>query len=166
MTDLSLRPRRSRRSVPRTRSGCRGCRIRRKKCDKDRPTCSGCERNGLLCSFAAEDIYPGIDFCSEKQIPRIMKVSNCQQSTTPPSEGKAKQSLSLLASLASRSWDGIYALWDKEQASYLIFEHYSFKTANKICGLLGPGNPFITCIPPLAHTNWLCTVSWPEPALI
>ncbi|KAF8851188.1 hypothetical protein BDZ45DRAFT_808539 [Acephala macrosclerotiorum] len=37
----------------RTKTGCFKCRERRKKCDEQRPICSGCSRNGLSC------LWPG-----------------------------------------------------------------------------------------------------------
>lgn len=35
----------------RTRAGCIGCKLRRKKCDERKPRCGGCERNFLLCTW-------------------------------------------------------------------------------------------------------------------
>jgi hypothetical protein len=151
-----LKPRRSRRSAPRTRTGCRVCRIRRKKCDEGRPACSGCVRNGLLCSFATEDGDAGRDYYP-KSSHKTLKVLDCQQARAPLlEEGKAKdpwrnQPLPPLNPCSI----SIYAPWDKDRISLLLFEHYSRKTANRICGLLDPTNPFITCILPLAHTDQL-----------
>ena len=33
----------------RTRTGCIGCRLRRKKCTEEKPSCTGCLRNEILC---------------------------------------------------------------------------------------------------------------------
>lgn len=148
-----LKPRRSRRSTPRTRTGCRVCRIRRKKCDEDRPACSGCVRNGLLCSFAFDD-DSGHDYCS-KESSKTSKVLNRQQARNPLlEEGKAKHPWSNQPlPLSDPIQNSIYAPWDKDHISPLLFEHYAHKTANQICGLLDPTNPFITCILPLAHAD-------------
>lgn len=37
----------------RTRTGCLTCRLRRKKCTEQKPTCDGCHRNSLICSWPA-----------------------------------------------------------------------------------------------------------------
>ncbi|KAK2743504.1 hypothetical protein FQN57_004801 [Myotisia sp. PD_48] len=47
MIDMMLsRPRRSR-----TKTGCLCCRLRRKKCDEERPACQNCQKRGLVCSW-------------------------------------------------------------------------------------------------------------------
>lgn len=51
---------RERRRAPRTRTGCLPCRLRRKKCEEQKPICIGCERNHLLCS------WPSIDPSSDR----------------------------------------------------------------------------------------------------
>lgn len=150
-----MKPCRSRRSTPRTRTGCRGCRIRRKKCDEDRLACSGCVRNELLCSFAPDDLDSRHNHFHDRQNSQITKIPDSQQSTTPLSEGRAKQISSIPLSLSDPIRSGIYAPWDKERVSCLLFEHYSSKTADQICGLLNSGNPFITCIIPLARADRL-----------
>ena len=42
---------RRRRQSGRTTAGCLCCRLRRKKCDEVKPTCGGCQRNSLICSW-------------------------------------------------------------------------------------------------------------------
>ncbi|KAF2796783.1 hypothetical protein K505DRAFT_372935 [Melanomma pulvis-pyrius CBS 109.77] len=37
----------------RTRTGCLTCRLRRKKCTEQKPTCDGCLRNSLICTWPA-----------------------------------------------------------------------------------------------------------------
>lgn len=39
------------RRAHRVRTGCVPCKQRRKKCDERKPTCSGCDRNQLLCTW-------------------------------------------------------------------------------------------------------------------
>ncbi|KAE9373348.1 hypothetical protein N431DRAFT_373734 [Stipitochalara longipes BDJ] len=43
--------RRKRQSGGRTATGCLCCRLRHKKCDEVKPTCGGCWRNSLICSW-------------------------------------------------------------------------------------------------------------------
>lgn len=48
----SLRPTTSRsQAILRVRTGCLTCRARKKKCDEQKPTCRGCARNHLECSW-------------------------------------------------------------------------------------------------------------------
>ena len=37
--------------ITRRRTGCLVCRLRRKKCDEDKPICRGCARNSLVCRW-------------------------------------------------------------------------------------------------------------------
>lgn len=46
----------------RTTTGCLCCRLRRKKCNEQQPTCSGCVRNGLICSWPQGFGSHGSDF--------------------------------------------------------------------------------------------------------
>ena len=47
-----LRPRKTRR-----KTGCIHCRIRKRKCDEEKPSCAACQKNGLLCSWVPEDEF-------------------------------------------------------------------------------------------------------------
>lgn len=48
------RPRR----ITRTRTGCTNCRLRRKKCGEERPTCDACRRLGIECNYPAKYQLP------------------------------------------------------------------------------------------------------------
>ena len=48
------RPRR----ITRTRTGCTTCRLRRKKCGEERPTCGACRRLGMECEYSAKYQLP------------------------------------------------------------------------------------------------------------
>ena len=48
------RPRR----ITRTRTGCTNCRLRRKKCGEERPTCNACRRLGIECEYSAKYQLP------------------------------------------------------------------------------------------------------------
>lgn len=39
----------------RSRTGCLTCRRRKKKCDENRPSCAGCQRNHLECQWESSD---------------------------------------------------------------------------------------------------------------
>ncbi|OAP56147.1 hypothetical protein AYL99_09326 [Fonsecaea erecta] len=44
-------PRRDKSAYIRTKTGCLTCRLRKKKCDEIRPTCTGCARNFIDCQW-------------------------------------------------------------------------------------------------------------------
>ncbi|CAG8973365.1 hypothetical protein HYALB_00000128 [Hymenoscyphus albidus] len=43
-----------RKSTPRSKTGCKNCRLRRIKCGEERPSCSRCVKSGLNCTFDPE----------------------------------------------------------------------------------------------------------------
>lgn len=49
---LFLKPRRSR-----CKTGCLCCRLRKKKCDEVKPTCGGCQKLHLICTWPASDEF-------------------------------------------------------------------------------------------------------------
>ncbi|CZR56113.1 uncharacterized protein PAC_06001 [Phialocephala subalpina] len=107
--------------------------------------CSGCVRNGLLCSLTIDD--SGIDnqksFTTTKH-PRVKR-----------EEHKSIRARVRPATLSSALKSSILDRWKDDGLSGVLFEHYSCKTADQICGVTGPGNPFITYILPLAHADSL-----------
>ena len=42
------------RGITRRRTGCLICRLRRKRCDEDKPVCQGCARNSLVCRWPSQ----------------------------------------------------------------------------------------------------------------
>jgi hypothetical protein len=42
----------------RTKTGCQPCKLRRKKCDEQKPVCVACDRNKLICSWPENDDLP------------------------------------------------------------------------------------------------------------
>ncbi|KAH8812665.1 fungal-specific transcription factor domain-containing protein [Xylogone sp. PMI_703] len=62
-TWAKLKPRKNR-----STTGCLCCRLRRKKCDEHRPSCLGCQRNNLLCSWPQSN--PRHGNCSEGESTR------------------------------------------------------------------------------------------------
>src|ERR1700743_2126222 len=44
-------PRASRPGFSRSKLGCLACRIRRKKCDEQKPACKSCKKQRLICSW-------------------------------------------------------------------------------------------------------------------
>ncbi|KAK1769385.1 hypothetical protein QBC33DRAFT_533237 [Phialemonium atrogriseum] len=44
---------RPRRSHPKSRTGCKTCKVRKIKCDEQRPSCRNCTKHGVKCDFLA-----------------------------------------------------------------------------------------------------------------
>ncbi|KAK2063546.1 C6 zinc finger protein [Colletotrichum caudatum] len=55
-TNMQSNP--SRRSHPKTRTGCKTCKTRKIKCDEQRPACKNCIKHGVACGFLAS---PSLD---------------------------------------------------------------------------------------------------------
>ncbi|KAI1090799.1 hypothetical protein F5B19DRAFT_461660 [Rostrohypoxylon terebratum] len=56
-------PRPKQSSIVRTRTGCRNCRARRKKCDEKKPSCTGCTRLGKRCDgYATKLEFRSVSF--------------------------------------------------------------------------------------------------------
>ncbi|KAI0896306.1 hypothetical protein F4806DRAFT_466881 [Annulohypoxylon nitens] len=56
-------PRPKKTSIVRTRTGCRNCRARRKKCDEKKPSCTGCNRLGRRCDgYATKMEFRSVSF--------------------------------------------------------------------------------------------------------
>ncbi|KAI1172448.1 hypothetical protein F4777DRAFT_601617 [Nemania sp. FL0916] len=55
--------RRERRTIRRSRTGCRNCKLRKLKCDEGKPKCRRCTSFGLLCNFIPDvpDLQPVAD---------------------------------------------------------------------------------------------------------
>jgi hypothetical protein len=163
MADV-LRPRRTR-----VKSGCLCCRLRRKKCDERKPTCSGCDRNKLICSWAPSSSSPGrpSDLDWRGQLGSGESVSRtgkdftasiaAESSSNSPAlfQKRLKREYSMNPSPANQlrlpEMFGTASL--NHPSSRILFEHYINNTSNLLCGIRGPENPFITCVIPLARTD-------------
>jgi hypothetical protein len=163
-----LRPR-----VTRVKTGCLVCRLRRKKCDERKPTCTGCERNKLICSWASSTsgerqpsplgwrsrLVSGGQVSEEiEDLQHIPARSSVEPQTTqlyPPSKcSTTSQSPISMEALPLSSGLRLPELFStaslKDPTSRLLFEHYVNKTSHQLSAIRGPGNPFITCVLPLA----------------
>lgn len=58
MSESSRHHHRRRRKFTRTKTGCQPCKLRKKKCDEQRPSCLACDRNKLICSWPENDDRP------------------------------------------------------------------------------------------------------------
>lgn len=56
------------RKFRRTKTGCRACRRRKKKCDEGRPVCGSCARFGLKCERHEGGTFSGADWVENRQL--------------------------------------------------------------------------------------------------
>jgi hypothetical protein len=159
--------------VTRVKTGCLVCRLRRKKCDERKPTCTGCERNKLICSWASSksgETHPSPLGWRSRLLsgdPVSVGVEDLQQTParspvepnakqlypplkclTTPQEPISMEAVSLSFGLRLPELFSTASL--KDPTSRLLFEHYVNKTSHQLSAIRGPGNPFITCVLPLA----------------
>lgn len=76
----SLKPRKIR-----TRTGCLCCRLRKKKCNEIKPTCSGCQRNSLLCTWPEQHLN------LPKSRNKTRKISQVDDASPPPLRWNSRQ---------------------------------------------------------------------------
>ncbi|KAI0106604.1 hypothetical protein F4776DRAFT_645915 [Hypoxylon sp. NC0597] len=83
-------PRPKKTKIVRTRTGCRNCRIRRKKCDERRPACSACIRLGRQCDgYATKLKFRNVSFAPKARSSLLPEIDNhddvvSNTSTIPP----------------------------------------------------------------------------------
>ncbi|KAF2491704.1 hypothetical protein BU16DRAFT_565403 [Lophium mytilinum] len=146
----------------RKRVGCLCCRLRKKKCDEVKPTCEGCERNFLICTWPLPNKKSGNgsnrDGVERITCPDAQTASQCDaifstiaepttiledrsHAITSPAETRAL--------LSVRSPPVIFV----SPALQMLCEFYLRKTANTISILHDEVNPFITHIMPMAASD-------------
>ncbi|KAK7883576.1 hypothetical protein LTR67_011074 [Exophiala xenobiotica] len=152
----------------RSKSGCLACRLRRKKCDEQKPICKGCKRQRLICSWHG-DSESGAqlpDFAWRKRLKAGFFVS--QSSPTVRDEQSSKAVLPAALQAESSSGDS-----DKESHPNhlarrlsafpgkisdmplfsLLLRHYICKTANTLVGREAPNNPLLSDALSIAYSN-------------
>ncbi|RGP63739.1 c6 finger domain [Fusarium sporotrichioides] len=130
----------------RTKTGCRTCRLRRKKCGEQRPTCEGCRRNHLLCS------WPGKPASRAKGQPK--PDAPCTTVARPPRARIAPQVLPTASPLSFSNlvhqWSRIQPRDEPDKAKALL-QHYICSTAS--CLTTGKGNIYLSLVIPFAEQH-------------
>ncbi|PLB39148.1 Zn(II)2Cys6 transcription factor [Aspergillus candidus] len=88
------------RSITRSRSGCFTCRLRRKKCDEERPSCKACSKLGLKCDYRAPQWWATAEQRA-KQKDRIK--DRIRQTKVMEKEGSLKEYMDRIRALAERT---------------------------------------------------------------
>lgn len=71
----------------RSKTGCAGCRKRKKKCDEVHPICGSCRHRGELCEWGVVKRYKPVSPSSEETTPKILelpKLNDVEQTRTTP----------------------------------------------------------------------------------
>ncbi|PLN84601.1 sexual development transcription factor rosa [Aspergillus taichungensis] len=88
------------RSITRSRSGCFTCRLRRKKCDEERPSCKACSKLGLKCDYRTPQWWATAEQRA-KQKDRIK--DRIRQTKVMEKEGSLKEYMDRIKALAERT---------------------------------------------------------------
>jgi hypothetical protein len=160
--------------LSKTRTGCIGCRLRRKKCDERRPTCSGCQRNVLLCTWvedlpngAAQELLTRKKRKEKAQPARSASFSTSTPSLTTGEEGldnpvsQALTSSSLAMSLdqyvsATLHPQTLFQFQHnllRDPKSRILFDHYLHRTNKTVARCRRETNPFIMQLVPIAMSH-------------
>ncbi|KAH7039575.1 fungal-specific transcription factor domain-containing protein [Microdochium trichocladiopsis] len=144
----------SQRNTPRFRrskTGCRTCRLRRKKCGEQRPVCEGCRRNHLLCSWpgrpAPEEESGVPDGPGMHALAAIAARPGPRQTAAPASMA----SLPTVSNFVHR-WNEIGSLDEVGKAKVLL-QHYICSTASRLTTGKG-NNPYLSLVLPFAEQHW------------
>lgn len=163
---------------PRTRTGCIGCRLRRKKCGEEKPRCAGCNRNGLLCTWPDADNSKHAELlrrtyltCSKSQSLSLGKYNSQDvQGSFPPSRpppfpkppkfgGREAANMDLdddISSIIPKSLNPHLPYVNgllRQPLSRKLFNHYLHKTHKIMVICQGTKNPFI-----LNSSQWQCPI--------
>lgn len=156
----------------RSRDGCLNCRIRRKKCDYERPSCQACLRLKLLCSWknaSVPDFVPHKPVQDGKQV-MVVAVNSSLLNRLDRMVNKSSARL-LDGSLANYNFTqsppptsllpplnvyNIGALNSKslrDPFSRTLFDHYVHRLSGVMSIGQGTSNPWVTLLLPLALSN-------------
>ena len=164
-------------------TGCIGCRLRRKKCDEEKPRCLSCLRNGLLCTWPeagnkehAELLRRTNSTRRRSQAckadhnstngtsPATSSTSWSPSALSPDEESSSEESLILkqafleISSCVLRDLDPHTLLGNsllKQPFSRKLFHHYLHRTNKAMATCHGTDNPFLTELVPLAMSSHL-----------
>jgi hypothetical protein len=142
----------------RSKEGCLVCRLRRKKCDGRKPSCLGCERNVLLCSWAQEPretwvvstsgddaTYSTTATSGENtacRTPLARRRRSCWESPITPNIENIE-----LVDIYEPAFGGHML---RDDVSRMLYQHWLHVTADNLSALQGHQNAFITELPKLA----------------
>ncbi|KAF2792440.1 hypothetical protein K505DRAFT_387431 [Melanomma pulvis-pyrius CBS 109.77] len=114
--------------------GCLPCRRRKKRCDLRKPTCLGCERNVLICSWInAPSRETHSTHFGKKSFKSTIKVPDSSNAVVQCRQPSSVASCVLKSPLA-----------------FFLYQHWLERTGNTMSAQRGQLNSFITVLPRLA----------------
>jgi hypothetical protein len=154
----AYRPRRAR-----CKTGCLCCRLRRKKCDEQKPVCHRCEKAGLACSWPSDP--QSRNHCTSLRNSAVEQVHRCiciPSSSTAEPGAPATPELSPVLQLGDENTDTLCNLTVpnapgddllKTPCASLLLEHYVVKTSHTLIGREALRNPFLYAILPVMYSD-------------
>lgn len=147
----------------RTRSGCLCCRLRKKKCDGVRPTCTACERNVLICSWPASNGNQQESTLQNTTRNILNQESHSQSLPNASLSGhncclpETLRDIKLQSSQRDASTARLSHTFPSviRPGKELVYRNYVTRTANTVSSLQDADNPFINILLPLAESNSL-----------
>ncbi|EUC38149.1 hypothetical protein COCVIDRAFT_106561 [Bipolaris victoriae FI3] len=155
-----------------SKTGCLTCRARRKKCDEQHPTCFGCQRNHLICTWPSSATQNTKSANTSDSVPReaapprrpVVGLSkgarggggNGSGTTTQQVVTPDKKQMRYLLPLPCTDvypalGNGMPGL--RNESEKHIFDHYIKVTATEIAGRIVPINPFVSYLLPVAYQD-------------
>lgn len=133
----------------RSKSGCQSCRLRRKKCDENRPICNGCRDNHLLCSWP-KDPHPTSPPPCRKQAHHIRPQG---RSSPLPSEIPPSKHLQIAPGQSIIAVPSDWPQLDHREVDKRLIQHFIVRTAWRLSITDQHSNPFLQFVLPRAAHN-------------
>ncbi|KAF1849018.1 uncharacterized protein K460DRAFT_280828 [Cucurbitaria berberidis CBS 394.84] len=146
-------------SIPyrrRTTTGCLTCRMRRKKCNEEKPNCVGCRQNKLICNWPSND-----------KTAKEVSLSRIRGQVGSTARNAAVDRPILRATTPHTVLPEVIIACDQNSvphplgfmpgirraSDWHLFDHYVGVTAVQLAGRLAPRNAFLSHLLPVAYQD-------------
>ncbi|KAH7383949.1 fungal-specific transcription factor domain-containing protein [Pyrenochaeta sp. MPI-SDFR-AT-0127] len=141
----------------RTTTGCLTCRMRRKKCNDARPTCIGCQRNHLICTWptdrkAFQEILSSRSTAQKPPKTTDVVIRKPVYGTSAPTMSAATPP-AVTRNLVTIPHPLDLMPGIRKQTDKHFFDHYLNVTALQLAGRVSPRNAFLSHLIPLAYQD-------------
>lgn len=136
----------------RTTTGCLTCRVRKKKCDEEKPTCTGCKRNFLICNWVEGEkadkvaLSRAAGTITTAIVGLVAKKGGFRPVLPATGELRGPYTCSSLYPLNLMPGPRL-------QTDGFLFDHYLQVTSAQLAGRIHPLNPFVSHLIPVAVTE-------------
>jgi hypothetical protein len=142
-------------AAKRSKAGCLNCRVRRKKCGEEKPICTGCKNNHLLCSWPEAEGASPSQATSIRLQDALMDHDHAQQHTiliqnnsNPSKIPWATQSgynISTTITKMPMHWPQL----KNQQAEKRLIQYFVERTAQRLLVIDNWANPFLQFVLPM-----------------